>query len=40
MRSSDVAILGVAPGEAVAGGHLDDDRMLLAEGMSAGVAGL
>ena len=37
---SDVAVLGVAPGEALAGGHLEDHRVTLAEGVRAAVARL
>ena len=37
---SDVAVLGVAPGEAFAGGHLEDDRVVLAEGVRSSMARL
>src|SRR4029079_13116198 len=38
--SSDVAILRVTPAEALARGHLEDDRVVLAERVGSAVAGL
>src|SRR5437773_11918767 len=39
-RPSYVPVLGVAPREALAHGHLDDDRVVLAESVGPPVAGL